>query len=142
MPSKGSRRITEQLFNTVTAQLKSNPATKDMYIVIAKANGISASTVKEIRRVGTWDIYVTRKAAKVARKKGESLKQLDRIVAKPENQIRATSSYKKVSLDEWNEVQNEIRQLHKRVDFLNNRIGQLTIIARPKNPLAAIWRNK
>jgi hypothetical protein len=154
MPTKGSKKITEQLFNTVTAQLQSNVNTPDMRIVIAKANGIKPSTVRTIGLVKTWENYQARKKQLDGYRKGE--KKLDAIVGKPANQIRAKSDYKKVSLTEWNELQNslrvllderketrsEIRQLHKRLDFVNSRVGQLNIVARPKNPLAAIWSKK
>lgn len=142
MPYKNSKKVTEQLFNTVTAQLKSNPATADMYIVIAKANGIGVSTVKQIRRDGTWKNYSDKKASKVAHKKQSAIKQLDAIVAKPENQIRAKTKYINITADDWNALQAEFRQIHRRLDFVNSRVGKLEVPARHRNPLSGIWRSK
>jgi hypothetical protein len=60
MPYKGTKKLTEQKFNTVTAQLASNPYTPDMVKVIAKANGIEPSTVATIHRLGTFKSYTER----------------------------------------------------------------------------------
>jgi hypothetical protein len=66
MPYKGSKKLTEQKFNTVAAQLASNPYTPDMVKVIAAANGLQPSTVALINQYKTWERWMTRKAKEAA----------------------------------------------------------------------------
>ena len=63
MPAKGTKPVTEQLFNTVTSQLKAGNPT----LGVAQVNGIKESTVRAIRQAKTWKEYQRRKAAKVAK---------------------------------------------------------------------------
>lgn len=77
MPTKGTKMITEQLFNTVTAQLKKNPG-KEARARIAAAHGIKPSTVAAVRQAKTWKEWQARKAQKLERV--AALRSLDKTV--------------------------------------------------------------
>jgi hypothetical protein len=131
MPAKGTKKLTAQRFNTITAQLKANPHTPDMFSVIAAANGVKVSTVKSVARAKTFAEYERRKAAlavraDLRRRSGTTIqdakKLLDKTVQEPANQIRASrplpTDVKTVTVEEWNEVQRELGILHQRIDAM------------------------
>jgi len=76
MPAKNTKKITEQLFNTVIAQLKKNQG-KESAARIAAANGIKPITVASIRQAQTWDVWQARKARKLERT--NAVRTLDKI---------------------------------------------------------------
>ena len=88
MPAKNTKKLTAQKFNTIKAQLNL-PTNKIEHI--AAANGVKPSTVRVIRRYETLAAMRAAQATAAAlRAKKQSeriMKQLDDLIARPENQI-------------------------------------------------------
>ena len=72
MPAKGTKRLTEQKFNTIAAQAKKFT---NIDSEIAEVNGVKLSTVRTIRKAGTWEEYQRRKEA--AAEKAKTLRELN-----------------------------------------------------------------
>ncbi len=140
MPAKGTKTITEQLFNTVTAQLKSNVKTTDMLSVIAAANGIKPSTVREIRGVKTWDKWQARKAAKVAKKSSHSLKINKAKVFKAPTKI----TVKAAPTVEYTALRDELATLQKQLDGQRRLIMRLSdwVTVVEHNSVKRVWGRK
>jgi hypothetical protein len=110
MPAKGTTKLTEQKFNTVTVQLASNPYTPDMVKVIAKANGIAPSTVVTIHKQGTWAKFQNRKNTKTT------------VIRPKKGKISVEDDFERQFADilkkDLHEVRGDLRALLKRVQNL------------------------
>jgi hypothetical protein len=122
MPYRGSTKLTEQKFNTVTAQLAKNPYTPDMVAVIAAANGIRPSTVQTIHQLGNWKTFKARQAK-------------NKVVAK----IAVTETPSEVQA-----LRDEVATLSRQLEGQRKLLGRLSdwVTNVEHNSLKRLWGRK